>query len=69
MSFFRLIRQILQSKSGIFGEKSNEVRRKKGFFIAKGLHRNKSEIPAFGFALRSAYAAYLNFGFHVSAMA
>jgi hypothetical protein len=41
-SFFRLARQILQSKWGIFGEKFNEVRRKKGFFAAKALHRNKS---------------------------
>jgi hypothetical protein len=30
--FFRLARQILQSKSGIFGEKFNEARREKGFF-------------------------------------
>jgi diadenosine tetraphosphatase ApaH/serine/threonine PP2A family protein phosphatase len=36
------VRQILQSKSGIFGEKFNETSRKKGFPIAKGLHRNKS---------------------------
>jgi hypothetical protein len=27
---------------GIFGEKFNETSRKKGFPIAKGLHRNKS---------------------------
>jgi hypothetical protein len=37
LSFFRLVRQILQSKSGIFGEKFNETSP-----IAKGLHRNKS---------------------------
>jgi hypothetical protein len=42
LSFFRLVRQILQSKSGIFGEKFNETSRKKGFPIAKGPHRNKS---------------------------
>ena len=28
----------------MFGEKPNEVRRKKGFFTAKDLHRNKSII-------------------------
>jgi len=43
MPFFRLARQILQSKSGIFGEKFNEARREKGFFIAKAAHRNKSD--------------------------
>jgi hypothetical protein len=32
----------LQSKPGISGEKLNETSRKKGFPIAKGLHRNKS---------------------------
>jgi hypothetical protein len=42
LSFFRLVRQILQSKSGIFGEKFNETSRKKGFPIATALHRNKS---------------------------
>ena len=41
-SFFPLKRQILQPKSGISGEKFNEARRKKGFFIAKSSHRNKS---------------------------
>ena len=44
MPFFRLTRQILQSKSGIFDEKSNEVRRKKSFLPAQGLHRNKSNL-------------------------
>jgi acetyl esterase/lipase len=34
----------LQSKSGIFGEKFNETSRKKGFPIAKALHRNKSNV-------------------------
>ncbi|MBX2891888.1 MAG: hypothetical protein KF734_13220 [Saprospiraceae bacterium] len=42
LSFFRLARQILQSKSGIFGEKFNKASRKKGFLFAKDLHRNKS---------------------------
>jgi len=42
MAFFRLVGQILQSKSGIFGEKFNEASREKGFFIAKAAHRNKS---------------------------
>jgi hypothetical protein len=42
LPFFRLARQILQSKWGIFGEKFNEVGRKKGFFTAKAPHRNKS---------------------------
>ena len=42
LPFFRLARQILQSKSGIFDEKFNDERRKKGFFAAKGSHRNKS---------------------------
>jgi len=42
MPFFRLVRQILQSKSGIFGEKFNEARRENGFFTAKDSHRNKS---------------------------
>ena len=41
LPFFRLARQILQSKSGIFDEKFNDERRKKGFFAAKGSHRNK----------------------------
>jgi len=35
-------RQILQSKSGIFGEKFNEGIRKKDFLPAKAIHRNKS---------------------------
>jgi len=47
MLFFRLDRQILQPKSGIFGEKFNETSRKKGFFIAKGSHRNKSRTSMF----------------------
>jgi hypothetical protein len=42
LSFFRVVRQILQSKSGIFGEKFNETSRKKGLPIATALHRNKS---------------------------
>ncbi|MBK6931090.1 MAG: hypothetical protein IPH12_09520 [Saprospirales bacterium] len=42
MPFFRLARQILQSKSGIFDEKFNAAKREKGFFPAKDLHRNKS---------------------------
>jgi len=37
-----MVRQILQSKSGIFGEKFNEARWKKSFFIAKATLRNKS---------------------------
>jgi len=35
-------KQILQSKSGIFGEKFNEGIRKKDFLPAKAIHRNKS---------------------------
>jgi hypothetical protein len=42
------VRQILQSKSGIFGEKFNETSRKKGFPIAKGPDRNKSNVNSFG---------------------
>jgi hypothetical protein len=44
LPFFRLVRQILQPKSGIFGEKFNATSRQKGFFTAKGFHRNKSNI-------------------------
>jgi len=42
LSFFRMPRQILQSKSGMFGEKFNEGIRKKDFLPAKATHRNKS---------------------------
>jgi len=42
LSFFRLARQILQSKSGIFGEKFNKGSRKKDFLPAKGLHSKKA---------------------------
>jgi len=42
LSFFRMPGQILQSKSGIFGEKFNEGIRKKDFLPAKAIHRNKS---------------------------
>jgi len=54
-------RQILQSKSGIFGEKFNEGFRKKDFLPAKAIHRNKSNgpLPAFGRANRDNLRALL----------
>ena len=39
---FGLSRRILQSKSGIFGEKFNEDRRKRGGFTASNHFRRKS---------------------------